>query len=55
MVRLLAKECLEEAGMKVTEAADGLQAVESYLRDLPTSQPCKRGKLSWNISLITTN
>jgi len=35
MVRLLAKECLEEAGMKVTEAADGLQAVESFLRDLP--------------------
>ena len=34
MVRLLAKECLEEAGMKVTEAADGLQAVESFLRDL---------------------
>ena len=35
MVRLLAKECLEEAGMKVTEAADGLQAVESFLEHLP--------------------
>ena len=27
-VRLLARECLEEAGMRVTEAADGEEAIQ---------------------------
>jgi len=35
MVRLLARECLEEAGMRVTEAADGDEAISSFELDRP--------------------
>lgn len=34
-VRLLARECLEEAGMRVTEAADGEEAIVQFERDKP--------------------
>jgi predicted signal transduction protein with EAL and GGDEF domain len=35
MVRLLARECLEEAGMRVTEAADGEEAISRFELDRP--------------------
>lgn len=34
-VRLLARECLEEAGIRVTEAADGEEAIVQFERDKP--------------------
>ena len=34
-VRLLARECLEEAGMRVTEAANGEEAIVQFERDKP--------------------
>lgn len=35
MVRLLARECLEEAGMRVTEAADGEEAIACFHLEKP--------------------
>ena len=35
MVRLLARECLEQAGMRVTEAADGEEAISRFELDRP--------------------
>ena len=35
MVRLLARECLEEAGMRVTEAADGEEAIACFHLEQP--------------------
>ncbi len=33
MVRVLARECLEEAGMEVVEAADGIEALSAFTRE----------------------
>ncbi len=35
MVRVLARVCLEEAGMEVVEAADGIEALSAFTREKP--------------------
>ena len=35
MVRILARECLEEAGMQVIEAEDGIAAIDLFFREKP--------------------